>query len=180
MLKIIFDPYTLSIIAYISLLVTVYFSAKIRHKKIFYRIMKKDNSCIIFFWNPCFYSIQKEDIYYFYCLISEGSTISMYYATDKEIPLLFKDVLSSPENDSNNRARKMHRINILFDFMNHEQGYYLKIDKTNNTNYLPLNVEIHGRIKGERPSYFHMYTPDDVEAFWFMDIFTLCGVLTYI
>ena len=135
------DPFIISVVTYVSLLLTIYFGFKIRKKRIYYRSLFRRDGCIIFFWNAGNTTLYKDDILYLYCEVDKPSRVSFSYSTDLDIPLEIEPDLQK------------NRFSLSFDFLNIREGYYIAL---NSYNEEPL-AKLSGRIRGEsRSSVFYI------------------------
>ena len=143
----------IAFVTYLSLAVTVYFSVRVRHKKIRYTCLKKkdSNEYAIVFWNACSQPIFREDIYYFYALVNTFCTDKQSYPVKTDIPLEIRfeeDKIDSFKGQRFNRHTR--RMNMSFDFLPTNQGYILCIDNIQDKGYLPARLKLCGRLRGEK------------------------------
>ena len=145
--------YVIAIVTYLSLAATVYFSVRVRHKKIRYTCLKKNDSdeYAIVFWNACSQPIFREDLYYFFALVNTCCTDKQSYPLETDIPLEIcfeEDKIDSFKGQRFNRHT--NRLNISFEFLPTNQGYMLWADNIQDKEYLPARLKICGRLRGEK------------------------------
>lgn len=143
----------IAFVTYLSLAATVYFSVRVRHKKIRYKCLKKEDGdeYAIVFWNACSQPIFREDLYYFYALVNTCCINKQIYPVETDIPLEIdyeEDKIDSFKGQRFNRHTK--RMNISFDFLPTNQGYILCIDNIQEKEYLPARLKLCGRLRGEK------------------------------
>lgn len=152
LLSLFFDNNILNIVAYLGIFLTIYFSVRVRHKKIKYVVAKKEDEYVIVFWNSCSQSIFREDLFAF-CLFANIDCIcKTIYSTDSMVPLelsigenglLYDDQLQIRFNSL------VKRIDLSFDFLNKRKGYILHIKNKPKSSYPSTKFAIYGRIRGE-------------------------------
>ncbi len=143
----------IAFVTYLSLAVTVYFSVRVRHKKIRYTCLNRKGSSeyVIVFWNACSQPIFRQDLYYFYALVNTCCTDKQTYPVETDIPLEIRfgeDTIDCFKGQKFNRHTK--RMNMSFDFLPTKQGYIIYIDNIQDKKYLPAKVKICGRLRGEK------------------------------
>ncbi len=119
------------ILSALGIILAVYYGNKVTHKKILYRILVKQNSFIVAFWNASGPAIKKEDIYYMRLHCSENAKVKVVYSSDNEIPLEITSVTESSNNH-----------NMEFNFLLKRQGYLIEVTDVE-------SVSITGRLRAE-------------------------------
>lgn len=119
------------ILSALGIILAVYYGNKVTHKKILYRILVKQNSFIVAFWNASGPAIKKEDIYYMRLHCSENAKVKVVYSCDNEIPLEITSVTESSNNH-----------NMEFNFLLKRQGYLIEVTDAE-------SVSITGRLRAE-------------------------------
>lgn len=157
LLKFLVKDNVLAFIAYLSLAATVYFSVRVRHKKIRYMCLKnyESNEYAIVFWNACSQPIFREDLYYFYALVNTCCTVKKSYPVETDIPL---EINFGDDNIDSFKGKKFNRhtrrMKMSFDFLPTNQGYILCIDNIQDNEYLPARLTVYGRLRGEKEKSF--------------------------
>lgn len=119
------------ILSALGIILAVYYGNKVTHKKILYRILVRQNSFIVAFWNASGPAIKKEDIYYMRLHCSENAKVKVVYSCDNEIPLEITSVTESSNNH-----------NMEFNFLLKRQGYLIEVTDVE-------SVSITGRLRAE-------------------------------
>ena len=142
----------IALVTYLSLAATVYFSLRLRHKKIRYTCLHKNSSdeYAIVFWNSCSLPIYREDLYYFFVSVNTCCTDIIRYPIDPQIPLeiTYGDIIidSFREKSLNNPTRRM---NVSFDFLPTRQGCIIELNNKQYEKYYRAELKLFGRLRGE-------------------------------
>jgi len=89
MKDILFNSTIMNIITYVGLILTIYSILKVRHKRIFYQVLKNKESYVIAIWNAGATPVFRENIYDWFFQGVADSRILYIYATDTNIKLDF-------------------------------------------------------------------------------------------
>ena len=130
-------------ISIFSIVLTVYFSIKVNHKKIRYLVACKGNKYIVAFWNACNRTVFCEDLYYFYAYGNVECQCKKLSSSDPDVKLNIS--LGEDKIVGNAHTRK---ISFLFDFLNKRNGYIVGINNKQKDDYVPARFVVHGRIRG--------------------------------
>lgn len=134
-------------ISIVGIVLTVYFSIKINHKKIRYLVACEGDKYIVAFWNACNRTVFCEDLYYFYAYGNIECQCKTLTFSDPDVMLDIS--LGKDELVGNVHARK---IRFSFDFLNKRNGYIVDIYNKQKDDYVPAKFVMRGRIRGERKS----------------------------
>ena len=143
---------TTALATYLSLAVTIYFSIRLRHKKIRYTCLHKDSSdeYAIVFWNSCSLPIYREDLYYFFVSVNTCCTDIIRYPKHSKIPLeiSYGDVIIDSFRPSTFNY-PTRRMKLSFDYLPTKQGYIIEINNKQYEKYHHADLRLYGRLRGE-------------------------------
>lgn len=131
-------------ISIVGIVLTVYFSIRINHKKIRYLVAREGDKYIVAFWNACNRTVFCEDLYYFYAYGNIECQCENLISSDPDVMLDIS--LGKDEIVGNVHARK---IRFSFDFLNKRNGYIVDIYNKQKDDYFPAKFMMRGRIRGE-------------------------------
>jgi len=131
-------------VSVVGVILTIYFSIKVNHKRINYSVCRKGNKYILAFWNTSNRTIFGEDLYYFYAYGNVECECKTLFNSDTEVMLNI-----SLGDDQIVGNRHVSKISFNFDFLNKRNGYIVGVFNKQKDNYIPAKFKVYGRIRGE-------------------------------
>lgn len=174
MRDILFNSTIINIITYVGLILTIYSILKVRHRRIFFQVLKRKECYVITIWNACAVPIFRENIHDWFFQGVTDSRILYTYATDASIKLDYKQ-----ESVIKNDKKIGERIHFSFDFLNQNEGYMILIygDETKKEN--DTIVGMYGRLRGENVESFAGYVGPRIRVPVFTNIYSAIFLIAY-
>lgn len=140
-----FNTITISLLTYISLCLTLYYSLTIRHKKLTSMLWVKGDTFVLALWNACYMPIFKEEVQYLYVDTKSLPKISCF-STDPDVQLVLKTetVLMNQKADNDDL---LNRIHLSFDYLCPRNGFIIEFKE------MPIDlfdISVYGRLRGEK------------------------------
>lgn len=141
-------------------IIPIFIGNRLTHKKMKYRVAKKENSTIIAFWNASARVIEKKDLYFMRLQCTKDATVKTVYTSDEDVNL---EIKSSPKRsrdvdcERGEQLEQNENYDLSFDFLVSRQGYVIRIDDTGN-----YPTILTARLYSENRSEFSRFSPLDL------------------